>query len=113
MESGEEPSPYFLMDYFDLGNLEDFHQVAVQENLLTILIQTLEGLAHLHSRGVVHRDLKPANILVASENPFSIKIADFGLATDKPYLKSFCGTYIYAAPEVYLAKPYTPAVDLW
>ena len=59
------------------------------------------------------RDLKPENILVESQSPFSIKLAGFGLANDKPDLKTLCGTQRYTAPEVYLGSRYTASVDLW
>lgn len=43
---------------------------------------TLEGVAHIHSRGIVHRDLKPANIFfdVDAAGRRTVKIGDFGLA---------------------------------
>lgn len=39
----------------------------------------LEGLAHIHSHGILHRDLKPSNIFIDSNG--DIRIGDFGLAT--------------------------------
>lgn len=62
---------------------------------------------------MAHRDLKPENILVESRSPLSIKLADFGLANDRPDLKTVCGTQRYTAPEVYLGSKYTASVDLW
>ncbi|KAF6263279.1 kinase-like domain-containing protein [Scenedesmus sp. NREL 46B-D3] len=38
----------------------------------------LQGLAHVHGRGVVHRDVKPDNMLIGSNSV--LKLADFGLA---------------------------------
>ncbi|KAL9029909.1 MAG: hypothetical protein Q9196_001912 [Gyalolechia fulgens] len=73
----------------------------------------LDALRYLHPRGVAHRDLKPENILVESRSPLSVKLADFGLANDKPDLDTECGTQLYTAPEVYLGRIYTPLVDLW
>lgn len=42
-----------------------------------IFRQIVEGLAHIHSRGIIHRDLTPNNIFFDSRN--DIKIGDFGL----------------------------------
>jgi len=69
-----------------------------------IMRQTCEALAYAHSfrgEGVVHRDLKPSNILLEgggesskskaqSLTPFSVRIADFGLAkvVGSDYLQS-------------------------
>ena len=36
-----------------------------------------EGLAAIHSAGVVHRDLKPANVLLADDGP---RVIDFGIS---------------------------------
>lgn len=73
----------------------------------------LEGLAHVHSIGVVHRDLKPANVFLdAHDNP---KIGDFGLATTGQATSKAeqadagmtigrstgVGTKGYTAPELY------------
>ncbi|MBN1508969.1 MAG: SUMF1/EgtB/PvdO family nonheme iron enzyme [Sedimentisphaerales bacterium] len=40
-------------------------------------MQTAEGLAYAHGRGVVHRDIKPANILIDKEG--NARITDYGL----------------------------------
>jgi len=60
------------------------------ENERKILWQMTQGLAHLHSKGIVHRDIKPTNILIyvppSSENGAAInvepliKLADFGIS---------------------------------
>ena len=115
MDFREDPLPLLVMPYLPFGNLEDLHSespIAVEETI-EICFQTLKALRYLHPRGVAHRDLEPENILVKSRSPLSIKLADFGLANNRPDLKTVCGTQRYAAPEVYLGSEYTASVDLW
>lgn len=111
----EDPLSFLVMPYLSLGNLENLHSespIAVEETI-DLFFQALNALRYLHSRDVAHRDLKPENILVKSRSSLSIKLVDFGLANDKPDLKTLCGTQLYIAPEVYLGEKYTALVDLW
>jgi serine/threonine protein kinase len=49
--------------------------------LLTLLIDATDALAHAHKVGVIHRDIKPANILVVNEGSnSSAKIIDFSVS---------------------------------
>jgi serine/threonine protein kinase len=101
--------------------------------------QIMRALYYLHQRGVTHRDIKPDNILIASKDPLIVKLSDFGLSkcvTDQQtFLKTFCGTLLYCAPEVYpeyntfangsvpkrrrlgeppaRPSPYDESVDIW
>ncbi|XP_025026074.1 serine/threonine-protein kinase/endoribonuclease IRE2 [Python bivittatus] len=49
---------------------------------LSLLSQTMSGLAHLHSLSIAHRDLKPSNILISlpdGQGRLRAVISDFGL----------------------------------
>uniref|UniRef100_A0A3Q3T2C6 non-specific serine/threonine protein kinase n=1 Tax=Mastacembelus armatus TaxID=205130 RepID=A0A3Q3T2C6_9TELE len=59
---------------------KDFNRHGLEP--VTLLQQTMSGLAHLHSLNIVHRDLKPHNILVSMPNAHGrvrAMISDFGL----------------------------------
>ncbi|KAJ6658883.1 hypothetical protein lerEdw1_019519 [Lerista edwardsae] len=92
--------------------------------------QIVSAVHYCHKNGVVHRDLKLENILlddncnikvkafsVVVETAISLKIADFGLSNlyqkDK-FLQTFCGSPLYASPEIVNGRPYRgPEVDSW
>lgn len=77
--------------------------------------RVLQGLNFLHQNGIIHRDLKPENILISKD--FKPKITDFGTSTQKHFnqkmLKTFCGTYEYMAPEIFMRTHQTEKVDIW
>ena len=84
--------------------------------------QLLIGVAHLHSRDLCHRDLKPENFLLTGERPFSVKIADFGIATRvDPRNRNKClkdGERLrcspgYGAPEIVRREAYGLPADMW
>ncbi|OAP63255.1 hypothetical protein AYL99_02482 [Fonsecaea erecta] len=99
---------YILMEYVPYGELakELGRRSAIPESdVQQIAKQILHALYYLHRRNITHRDIKPDNILIASRNPLVVKLSDFGLSkcvTDQEtFLKTFCGTLLYCAPEVY------------
>ena len=76
--------------------------------------QILQGLAFLHSQGLVHRDIKPNNILVSKDG--CCKLADFGTTRHLDELckrASYSGTAIYMSPESHRQKDVGHKSDIW
>ncbi|KAK5332353.1 Protein kinase protein rad53, partial [Exophiala xenobiotica] len=115
VDSRTAPKPLLVMEYLQCGNLEEQHNVSAisDSEMMRVFNQSLQGLSRLHNLNIAHRDLKPANILFQSRRPIRIKLADFGLAQDRSDLKTFCGSPMYAAPEIFAGQHYTNAVDIW
>ena len=111
----EDPSsPLLIMEYLPCGNLAQQTGFTFSETV-TMLEQQLHAVAYLHGMKITHRDIKPENILLESRSPCLItKLSDFGLSSGKTWLKTFCGTGLYLAPEVVKKGPvYSNAVDIW
>ena len=45
--------------------------------------------------------------------PFAIKLVDFELAKNDSFLKTFCGSNKYAAPEIWGRHYYTITINIW
>ncbi|KAK1657740.1 kinase-like domain-containing protein [Colletotrichum godetiae] len=120
IESFSTPHYELHIEYMPYGSLEDHDDISYDETLM-IVHQCSSALAYLHDfeTPIAHRDIKPANILVESRSEYSIsvKLGDFGLSRHSSELMTFCGTYLYLAPEVYSdmrsQASYTVAVDIW
>ena len=103
--------------FFTHGNLAGFikrNGPLDKEQVLRLVRQVTDGLEQLHKAGIQHRDLKPTNILVRSEQPLDLVLADFGMAAvaDTTVLTQAHGTLFYSAPET-LTGMYSRASDYW
>ena len=97
-----------IMEYVqggDLGRLILDNGPLSEEATRIMARQLLGALGHLHDNHITHRDVKPDNILIGSHEPFVVKLTDFGLSkmidNEQTFLRTFCGTLLYCAPEVY------------
>ncbi|KAL9608082.1 MAG: hypothetical protein Q9167_007056 [Letrouitia subvulpina] len=140
----DETHLIIIMELVPYGDLRPYvegrHNPMIEYNGKTVALQMCQALEYLHARNITHRDIKPDNILIQSEDPLFVKLSDFGLSKvvndEETFLRSFCGTLLYCAPEVYPEfdqkfnagnqtrlrprhgkgrpkQPYTKAVDVW
>jgi len=115
-EFREVPEPMIIMEYYQDKNMVDA-LITDDERHISAMGQVLDGLNHLHAKGLAHRDLKPENFMVRLR-PFQVVITDFGLSKvvpDATLLKTFCGSLKYVVPEVFpgLSDGHGPKVDVW
>ncbi|KAI0172053.1 hypothetical protein GGR52DRAFT_548849 [Hypoxylon sp. FL1284] len=99
---------FIIMEYVpggDLGKLISERGPMAEPYVKIMAEQLLNALGYLHDNRITHRDVKPDNILIHSTSPLVVKLTDFGLSkmvdTEQTWLKTFCGTLLYCAPEVY------------
>lgn len=72
----------------------------------------LNGLDHLHSKGILHRDLKSANVFV---HHGVHKLGDLNVSKVNKGKLAYTqtGTPYYASPEVWRDEPYNDKSDIW
>jgi len=100
---------YIILEYASKGDLFDYISLinnGLKEKYCKVIFyKLLKGIQACHNTGICHRDLKLQNILF--DGNFNPKICDFGFAAfNDKNLKEYIGTENYAAPELFLRKPY-------
>ncbi|WAR25016.1 NUAK1-like protein [Mya arenaria] len=106
-----------VMECADGGELYDYinDHTLTERDARTIFRNIVSAIKYCHQSGIAHRDLKLENILLDRNN--NAKIADFGLSnyfTGQDFLKTYCGSPLYASPEIVNGQPYYgPEVDCW
>jgi len=97
---------WIVMEYCGAGSVSDIirlrRKTLTEDEIATVLKDTLKGLEYLHFMRKIHRDVKAGNILLNTDG--HSKLADFGVAgqlTDTMAKRNtVIGTPFWMAPEV-------------
>ena len=62
------------MEYMEGGSLTDTVTSAymTEDQIAIVCREVLEGLSHLHSKGIIHRDIKSDNILLGLDGQIKL-----------------------------------------
>lgn len=77
----ENNTHYYVMEYLDGGNLDDYIQSKgklSESEALAIASQMSSALSYMHSHNMLHLDLKPRNVMRRSDG--TVCLIDFGLS---------------------------------
>lgn len=117
---GEDDGQYYIvMEYVDGKTLKQVlkqrGQLSITE-VVDIMLQLADGMAHAHDAYIIHRDIKPQNIMILNNG--MIKITDFGVATalnatQLTQTNSVMGTVHYLPPEQANGKGSTIRSDIY
>lgn len=116
----EDGTPWLGLALADAGSLATLENENWAE-ILRLFLELLDGLAHIHARGVLHRDLKPENVLLWTdpEGVRHVWLADLGLANASLQLAKRAGrregTPGYMSPEQSMGLPreFGPWTDIY
>ncbi len=111
-----ERVPYFVMEYVQGGNLQQWLDASSMlpgtDLAFRILDDLCRGVAAIHAAHTIHQDIKPDNILLDEE--LRPRVADLGLAVvhrlGQPSAPELVGTPAYMAPEVAFPRSLDPAL---
>lgn len=115
----EDGNHYIVMEYIagiTLKQLLKKRESLTLTEVIDIMTQLTDGIAHAHESYIIHRDIKPQNIMI--EDNGLIKITDFGIAmalnaTQLTQTNSVMGSVHYLPPEQASGKGATIKGDIY
>ena len=115
----EEGNHYIVMEYIEGKTLKQLlkkRESLTLTEVIDIMTQLTDGIAHAHESYIIHRDIKPQNIMI--EDDGRIKITDFGIAmalnaTQLTQTNSVMGSVHYLPPEQASGKSASIKSDIY
>ena len=110
---------YLVLEFCERGDLYEAirhgYGPLETEHVRNLMLELVDAVEYMHSKGVYHRDIKPENIFLTDGG--SLKLGDFGLATTERWTyEATVGSDRYMSPEQYdsAGAGYSPAqADIW
>ncbi|KAI5864626.1 kinase-like protein [Durotheca rogersii] len=110
---------YLVLEYCSRGDLYETIRTGCgpleTEHVRRFMLELVDAVSYMHSKGIYHRDIKPENIFLNESG--SMKLGDFGLATTERWsYETTVGSDRYMSPEQYdsVGAGYSPAqADIW
>ncbi|KAJ2980152.1 hypothetical protein NUW58_g7023 [Xylaria curta] len=110
---------YLVLEYCSQGDLYEAIRIGCgpleTEHVRQFMLELVDAVSYMHSKGIYHRDIKPENIFLTDSG--AMKLGDFGLAiTSKWSYETTVGSDRYMSPEQYdsAGAGYSPAqADIW
>lgn len=67
---------WVIMEYMEGGSLTDVvtNNMMMEGQIAAVCTEVLEGLEHLHAKGVIHRDIKSDNILLSLQGNIKLSM---------------------------------------
>ncbi len=115
----EDGNHYIVMEYIEGKTLKQLIQkrgALTLSEVIDIMSQLTDGLAHAHEAYIIHRDIKPQNVIIMDNG--IVKITDFGIAmainaTQLTQTNSVMGSVHYLPPEQANGKGATIKSDIY
>ncbi|KAI2626515.1 kinase-like protein [Hypoxylon sp. NC1633] len=110
---------YLVLEYCSRGDLYEAIRTDFgpreTEHVRRFMLELVDSVQYMHSKGIYHRDIKPENIFLTDSG--MMKLGDFGLATTDTWTyETLVGSDRYMSPEQYdsAGAGYSPAqADIW
>ena len=110
---------YLVLEFCSRGDLYGAIRAGTgpleTEHVRQFMLELVDAVAYIHSKGLYHRDIKPENIFLTQSG--QMKLGDFGLATSEKWTyETAVGSDRYMSPEQYdsAGAGYCPEqADIW